>query len=68
MKRDYLKVSSVLAIKRNDEQREVKPTEKKTSMVKSMVLILKKKNGEGLMFVDINIAGQKRSALIDTGA
>ncbi|MFQ6622793.1 hypothetical protein Gotur_002956 [Gossypium turneri] len=34
-----------------------------------MVLIPGKRNGcKGLMFVDINIAGQKRSALIDTGA
>ncbi|MBA0789164.1 hypothetical protein Gotri_026810, partial [Gossypium trilobum] len=34
-----------------------------------MVLIPKKRNGkEGLMFVDINITSQKRSALIDTGA
>ncbi|MFQ6650418.1 hypothetical protein Gotur_022873 [Gossypium turneri] len=38
-------------------------------MVNSMVLIPKRRNGrEGLMFVDINIACQKRSALIDTGA
>ncbi|MBA0755309.1 hypothetical protein Gogos_020232 [Gossypium gossypioides] len=42
---------------------------KKTLRVNSMVLIPKKKNGgEGLMFVDINIAGQKRSALVDTRA
>ncbi|MBA0705974.1 hypothetical protein Golax_018121 [Gossypium laxum] len=34
-----------------------------------MVLIPKKRNGgERLMFVDISIAGQKRSALVDTGA
>ncbi|MBA0756605.1 hypothetical protein Gogos_020935 [Gossypium gossypioides] len=34
-----------------------------------MVLIFKKRNGEeGLMFMDINIAGQKRSALIDSRA
>ncbi|MBA0729385.1 hypothetical protein Golax_025847 [Gossypium laxum] len=69
MKRDCLKVYSILAIKRNDEQEEVKPIKKKTSTVNSMVLISKRMNGEeGLMFVDINIAGQKRSALIDTGA
>ncbi|MBA0876146.1 hypothetical protein Goshw_013330 [Gossypium schwendimanii] len=69
MKRDCLKVSSVLAIKRNDEQEEVKPIKKKTLTVNSMVLISKRGNGkEGLMFVDINIVGQKRSALIDTGA
>ncbi|MBA0747122.1 hypothetical protein Gogos_009582 [Gossypium gossypioides] len=38
-------------------------------MVNSMVIIPKKMNGEeGLIFVDINIAGQKRSALVDTGA
>ncbi|MBA0560432.1 hypothetical protein Golob_017330 [Gossypium lobatum] len=57
MKRDCPKVSSVSAIKRNDEPEEAKPIEKKTSMVNSMVLIPKKRNGgEGLMFVDINIA------------
>ncbi|MBA0769762.1 hypothetical protein Gotri_018461 [Gossypium trilobum] len=57
IKRDCPKVSSVSAIKRNDEPKEAKPIEKKTSMVNSMVLILKKRNdGEGLMFVDINIA------------
>ncbi|MBA0755862.1 hypothetical protein Gogos_020094 [Gossypium gossypioides] len=66
---DCPKVSSVSAIKRNDELEEAKPIEKKTSTVNSMVLIPKKRNGgEGLMFVDINIAGQKRSALVDTGA
>ncbi|MBA0550972.1 hypothetical protein Golob_021878, partial [Gossypium lobatum] len=69
MKRDCPKVSSVLAIKRDDEPEEAKPIEKKTSTVNSTVLIPKKRNGrEGLMFVDINIAGQKMYALIDTGA
>ncbi|MFQ6624599.1 hypothetical protein Gotur_004145 [Gossypium turneri] len=69
MKRDCPKVSSISAIKRNDELEEAKPIEGKPSRVNSMVLIPKKRNGkEGLMFVDINIAGQKRSALIDTGA
>ncbi|MFQ6651831.1 hypothetical protein Gotur_023999 [Gossypium turneri] len=69
MKRDCPKVSSVSAIKRNDESEEVKPNKGKPSRVNSMVLIPKKRNGtKGLMFVDINIAGQKRSALIDTGA
>ncbi|KAH1038676.1 hypothetical protein J1N35_040419 [Gossypium stocksii] len=63
------KLRNVLAIKRNDESEEAKPIEKKTSRVNSMVPIPKKrKGGEGLMFVDINIAGQKRSALIDTRA
>ncbi|PPR86384.1 hypothetical protein GOBAR_AA34308 [Gossypium barbadense] len=34
-----------------------------------MILFPKKRNGrEGLMFIDINIAGQKGSALIDTRA
>ncbi|MBA0718003.1 hypothetical protein Golax_005773 [Gossypium laxum] len=61
MKRDCRKVSSVSAIKRNDEPKETKPIEKKTSRVNSMVLIPKKMNGgEGLIFVDINIASQKR--------
>ncbi|MFQ6651654.1 hypothetical protein Gotur_023892 [Gossypium turneri] len=69
MKRDCPKVSSISAIKRNDEPEEVKPIEKKTWTVNSMVLIPKKRNGgEGLMFVDISIAGQKRSALVDIGA
>ncbi|MBA0756542.1 hypothetical protein Gogos_020939 [Gossypium gossypioides] len=70
MNRDCPKVSSVSAIKRNDEPEEAKLIEEKPSrVVNSMVLIPKKRNGkEGLMFVDINIAGQKRSTLIDTGA
>ncbi|KAL1074424.1 hypothetical protein V6Z11_D11G288400 [Gossypium hirsutum] len=69
MKRDCPKVSSVSAIKRSDELEEAKPIEEKPSRVNSMVLIPEKKNGkEGLMFVDINIAGQKQNALIDTGA
>ncbi|MFQ6631111.1 hypothetical protein Gotur_009515 [Gossypium turneri] len=60
MKRDCPKVSSISAIKRNDEPKEVKPIEKKTSKVNSMVLIPKRRNGEeGLMFIDINISGQK---------
>ncbi|MBA0737295.1 hypothetical protein Gogos_010765 [Gossypium gossypioides] len=43
--------------------------ERKTLRVNSMVLISKKRDeNEGLMFVDINIAGQKRSALVDMGA
>ncbi|MBA0781109.1 hypothetical protein Gotri_002064, partial [Gossypium trilobum] len=69
MKRDYPKVSSISAIKRNDEPEEAELVERKTSRVNSMVLILKKRNGgEGLMFVDFNIAGQKRSAIVDMGA
>ncbi|MBA0776957.1 hypothetical protein Gotri_011889 [Gossypium trilobum] len=60
----------ISTIKKKDEPKEeAKPIEKKTSRVNSMVLIPKKMNGEeGLIFVDINIAGQKRSALVDTGA
>ncbi|MBA0729037.1 hypothetical protein Golax_025851, partial [Gossypium laxum] len=60
----------ISAIKKKDElKEEAKPTEGKTSRVNSMVLILGKRNGgKWLMFVDINIAGQKRSVLIDTGA
>ncbi|MBA0755061.1 hypothetical protein Gogos_022243 [Gossypium gossypioides] len=55
--------------KKNEPKEEAKPIEGKTSRVNSMVLIPKKRNGEkGLMFVDINIAAQKRSALIDTRA
>ncbi|MBA0740645.1 hypothetical protein Gogos_013837 [Gossypium gossypioides] len=57
-------------IKKKDKPKEeAKPIEKKTSRVNSIVLIPKKKNGrEGLMFVDINIACQKQSALVDTRA
>ncbi|MBA0743884.1 hypothetical protein Gogos_006536 [Gossypium gossypioides] len=57
----------ILAIKKKDEpKKEAKPVEKKKSEVNSMVLIPKKRNGgEGLIFVDINIVGQKRSALVD---
>ncbi|MFQ6645861.1 hypothetical protein Gotur_019383 [Gossypium turneri] len=62
-------MSLVSAIQRNDEPEEAKPIEGKTSRVNSMMLIPKKRNGkEGLMFIDINIAGQNWSALIDTGA
>ncbi|MBA0735183.1 hypothetical protein Gogos_019051, partial [Gossypium gossypioides] len=69
IKKDCSKVSLFLATKRNDELEEVKPVERKTSRVNLMVLIPKKRDGnEGLMFVDINIAGQKRSALLDTRA
>ncbi|MBA0754081.1 hypothetical protein Gogos_021084 [Gossypium gossypioides] len=68
MKKDCPKVSLFSAIKRNDESEETKPVERNTSKVNSMVLISKKKNSnEGLMLVDINIAGQKRSGLVDTG-
>ncbi|MBA0729386.1 hypothetical protein Golax_025845 [Gossypium laxum] len=51
----------ILVIKKKDElKEEAKPIERKTSRVNSIVLIPKKRNGEkGLMFVDMNIAGQK---------
>ncbi|MBA0816782.1 hypothetical protein Gohar_001407 [Gossypium harknessii] len=70
MARKCLKKLMISAIKKKDESKEeAKPIEKKTSRVNSMVLIPKKRNGgEGLMFVDINIAGQKRSVLVDTRA
>ncbi|MFQ6630455.1 hypothetical protein Gotur_009256 [Gossypium turneri] len=69
MKKDYLKASLFSAIKRNDEPEVTKLVGKKISMINSMVLIPKKRDGrEGLMFVDINIAGHKKSALIDMGA
>ncbi|MBA0633868.1 hypothetical protein Godav_025731 [Gossypium davidsonii] len=59
----------ISTIKKKDVPEEAKPVEKKTSRVNSMVLFRKNRDGEeGLMFVDINIAGQKRSALVDTGA
>lgn len=67
MKRDCPKVSTFTAIKKSDEPEEEKPIEKKASRVNSMILFPKKRNGrEGLMFVDINIAGRNGSALIDT--
>ncbi|KAH1046315.1 hypothetical protein J1N35_037099 [Gossypium stocksii] len=69
MKRDCPKVSSVSAIKRSDELEEAELVEKKASRVNTMILVPKKRNGgEGLIFIDINIAGQERSALVDTGA
>ncbi|MBA0706445.1 hypothetical protein Golax_018553 [Gossypium laxum] len=69
MKRDCPKISSVLAIKRNDEPKEAKLIEKKISTVNLMVLIPKKrKGGEWLMFVDINIESQKRSVFVNTRA
>ncbi|MBA0817893.1 hypothetical protein Gohar_021726 [Gossypium harknessii] len=65
-----LKKSMISVIKKKYEpKKDAKLIEGKTSRVNSMVLIPTKRNGEeGLMFVDINIAGQKQSALIDTGA
>ncbi|MBA0761884.1 hypothetical protein Gotri_024461 [Gossypium trilobum] len=70
MARKCPKKSMILTMKKKDEPKEeAKPIEGKTSRVNSMVFIPKKRNGEeGLMFVDINIVGQKRSALIDMGA
>ncbi|PPR91119.1 hypothetical protein GOBAR_AA29567 [Gossypium barbadense] len=58
----------MISAKNDEPKEEAKPTEGNTSKVNSMVLIPGKRNGNGLMFVDVNIAGQKRSALIDTGA
>ncbi|PPR93089.1 hypothetical protein GOBAR_AA27584 [Gossypium barbadense] len=59
----------ILAIKKKYEPEEAKPVEKKTSRVNSMVLIPKKRDGgEGLMFIDINIASQKRGAFVNTEA
>ncbi|KAA3459293.1 UBA domain-containing protein mud1-like [Gossypium australe] len=69
MKKNCLKISLFSAIRRNDEPKEAKPVEKMTSMINLMVLTPVKRNGwERLMFIDINIAGQKRSALVDTKA
>ncbi|KAK5819252.1 hypothetical protein PVK06_024229 [Gossypium arboreum] len=44
--------------------------EGKASNLELMILILAKRNSRqvGLMFVDINIVGQKKSALVDTRA
>ncbi|PPR82229.1 hypothetical protein GOBAR_AA38487 [Gossypium barbadense] len=58
----------MVSAKKDEPKEEAKPTERNTSKINSMVLIPGKRNENGLMFVDINIAGQKRSALIDTGA
>ncbi|KAG8498201.1 hypothetical protein CXB51_006628 [Gossypium anomalum] len=70
MLRKCPKRSMMSVIQKKDEPKEeAKPIEGKPSRVNSMVLIPKTRNDRGgLMFVDINIAGQKRSALIDTGA
>ncbi|PPR90182.1 hypothetical protein GOBAR_AA30502 [Gossypium barbadense] len=69
MKRDCPKVSLVSIIKRNDEPKEAELVERKTLRVNSMVLISKKRDGnERLIFVAINIASQKKSTLIGTGA
>ncbi|KAK5833077.1 hypothetical protein PVK06_016889 [Gossypium arboreum] len=58
----------ISAIERKDEPKEVKLIEEKTSRVNSMVLFCKNKDGEErLMFVEINIAGQKLSTLVDMG-
>ncbi|MBA0761366.1 hypothetical protein Gotri_024022 [Gossypium trilobum] len=59
MARKCPKKIMIATIKKKDEPKEeAKPIEGKTSRVNSMVLILKERNGEeGLMFVDINIAG-----------
>ncbi|KAH1031886.1 hypothetical protein J1N35_044060 [Gossypium stocksii] len=61
IKKDYPKVSSFSTIKRDNELKEAKPVER----INLMILIPAKMNGrEGLMFVDINIGGQKRSVLL----
>ncbi|MBA0805515.1 hypothetical protein Gohar_005027 [Gossypium harknessii] len=70
MARKCLKKSMISVIKKKDElKKEAKPVEKKTSRVNSIVVIPKKRNGgEGLIFVDVDVAGQKRSALVDIEA
>ncbi|MBA0776719.1 hypothetical protein Gotri_011678 [Gossypium trilobum] len=70
MARKCPKKSMISSIKKKYEPKEdAKLIEGKTSRVNLMVLIPKKRNGEErLMFVDMNIAGQKRSALINTRA
>ncbi|KAK5774709.1 hypothetical protein PVK06_042565 [Gossypium arboreum] len=70
MLRKCPKRSMMPAIQKKDEPKEeAKPIEGKTLRVNLMVLNPNKRNGRrGLMFVDINIAGQKRSVLIVTGA
>ncbi|MBA0668534.1 hypothetical protein Goklo_001433 [Gossypium klotzschianum] len=69
MARKCLKNLMISTIKKKNESEKAKPDEKKTSRVNSMVLFPRNRDGgEGLMFVDINIAGQKRSALVDTRA
>ncbi|KAH1056550.1 hypothetical protein J1N35_034615 [Gossypium stocksii] len=68
MKRDYPKVSSVSTIKRSDKPEEAEPVEKKTSRVNTIILVPMKRNSkERLMFIDINIAGQEMSAIVNTG-
>ncbi|MBA0573776.1 hypothetical protein Golob_001033 [Gossypium lobatum] len=64
-----LKKSMISAIEKKDKPKEVKLIEKKTSRVILMMIFRKNMDGEeGLMFVHINIVGQKRSALVDTRA
>ncbi|KAK8314288.1 hypothetical protein V6Z12_D01G162100 [Gossypium hirsutum] len=47
----------MISAKKDEPKKEAKPTEGNTSKVNSMVLIPGKRNENGLMFVDINIAG-----------
>ncbi|MBA0786192.1 hypothetical protein Gotri_028092 [Gossypium trilobum] len=69
MTRKCPKKSMISAIEKKDVPEKVKPVKKKISRVNLMVLSCKNRDGEeGLMLVDINIAGQKRSALVNIGA
>ncbi|XP_039021247.1 uncharacterized protein LOC120153338 [Hibiscus syriacus] len=65
MKRDCPQLMKVAAIKENDG--EEKETLKLGSIISSME-IKKGRKKKGLMYVDITVAGQKMSALVDTGA
>ncbi|MBA0816680.1 hypothetical protein Gohar_001315 [Gossypium harknessii] len=60
MARKCLKKLMISTIEKKNELEEAKPVKKKTSRVNSMVLFPRNRgDGEGLMFVDINIVGQK---------
>ncbi|KAH1114052.1 hypothetical protein J1N35_007430 [Gossypium stocksii] len=50
--------------------KEAEPDERKASKFNSMILTLTKRNSRevGLMYVDINISSQKKSAFVDTRA
>ncbi|KAH1130173.1 hypothetical protein J1N35_001551 [Gossypium stocksii] len=65
--RDCLHRLMLFAIVKEDE---VKPDEEKVLRIRSMILQFAKEKMDykqkGLMFVDINIIGQRRSALVDT--
>ncbi|XP_038991121.1 uncharacterized protein LOC120114215 [Hibiscus syriacus] len=65
MKRDCPQLVKVIAIKKNDG---VESETLKLGSILSTMEVKKGHNKKGLMYVDIIVAGQKMSALVDTGA